>query len=485
MSSRAYNVVKKKLVIDKFDNYTDNSLNFDKVYAKSFYNYYPTNRLNNSSGVGVAKFPISKINLSEQELNISSSGINEVKGVTYFKQYFPASGNTQHRILVYGDDKKLYINQLLDYDYDLYWLYKLEFNSAPVTLTYKKDDADAIILACEDSMVVWKTNFSPYKISNVPIITSMCINDGVLFCTIKDPAYKVWYATDLDAENIGNISKYSGNISLDDELGYARKILTFNENLYVFRDYGISKINFISTDNILTSQVYVSDTKIFANTVHVCGNVIMFMTKNGLYAYNGVKVSKINTTISSMLDFSNERIVASSLAGKYYLALRLRFDDDKQFFCEQDDYINNAIVVLDSSDYSYEIIRGVDVASMLAVKTEVFEKLLLTFNTGHTDKVGQIIEESTCFNESLPKFWASGELIENNKRKMATKLTVYAKQDVKINVIHDDYSTSFTTFSSGLNVFNFKIGFNMLRLEVSSDEVDSSVDRIELEYYEN
>ena len=132
---------------------------------------------------------------------------------------------------------------MLDDMDQMFWLYDLKFNSPPITLAYKKDDNDAIILASNDEMKIWKTNYSPYTISSVPIITSMCMNEGVLFCTIKEPAFKIWYATNLDAEQVGNISKNSGYVSLEDDLGYARKVITFDQEVYVFRDYGISKIS--------------------------------------------------------------------------------------------------------------------------------------------------------------------------------------------------------------------------------------------------
>ena len=235
---------KKIVEIKRFDNFDKNSIN---ILTEKFYNYLPSNKLENSKGIRVAMFPMNVTDKTERELNIATAGITSIEGLAYFKQYFSKSKITTHRLVVYGNDNKVYINQMIDNDYDLYWLYGLTFNSAPIVLTYKKDDADAAILASEDKMVVWETSYSPYTIEDVPIITSMCMNEGVLFCTILEPAFKIWYALDLDAENVGNISNTSGYISLEDDLGYARKIVTFNEDVYVFRDYGISKISFITS----------------------------------------------------------------------------------------------------------------------------------------------------------------------------------------------------------------------------------------------
>ncbi len=470
---------KKRIEIDTFNNF--NSSN--NIYTEKFYNFFPSNKLASSQGVAVAKFPKMYTDMTEEELDIEDLDINSVCGVSYFKMYFPDSQNTQHRILIYGDDNKVYINQLFSGSSMLLWLFNLQFNSPPVSLSYKTDDTDSIILTSSDKMVVWHTNYSPYEIENVPIITSMCMNDEVLFCTIKDPAFKIWYATNLDAENVGQVSAESGYISLEDDLGYSRKILTFNEDIYVFRDYGISKINYIKND-ISVSQIYLSNTKIYADTVSICGNVIMFMTKDGIYSFNGVKVTKTDVNIKTLLPSTNEHTTASSLGQKYYLALRLNFNDNKQILCETGDYVNNALVIIDIIDYSYEIIRGVDIKSLLPVKTELFEKMLVTFNTINNSQLGQIVETSSCFDTSLPKYWQSSNLTNNFNTKLFTKLSIQASENVTFNLIYDDKNISFSTYKDGLNEFCFKILCKQVKLEISSNETNASVDKVVLDYYE-
>lgn len=470
---------KKRIEIDTFNNF--NSSN--NIYTEKFYNFFPSNKLSSSQGVAVAKFPKMYTDMTEEELDIEDLDINSVCGVSYFKMYFPDSQNTQHRILIYGDDNKVYINQLFSGSSMLLWLFNLQFNSPPVSLSYKTDDTDSIILTSSDKMVVWHTNYSPYEIENVPIITSMCMNDEVLFCTIKDPAFKIWYATNLDAENVGQVSAESGYISLEDDLGYSRKILTFNEDIYVFRDYGISKINYIKND-ISVSQIYLSNTKIYADTVSICGNVIMFMTKDGIYSFNGVKVTKTDVNIKTLLPSTNEHTTASSLGQKYYLALRLNFNDNKQILCETGDYVNNALVIIDIIDYSYEIIRGVDIKSLLPVKTELFEKMLVTFNTINNSQLGQIVETSSCFDTRLPKYWQSSNLTNNFNTKLFTKLSIQASENVTFNLIYDDKNISFSTYKDGLNEFCFKILCKQVKLEISSNETNASVDKVVLDYYE-
>ena len=470
---------KKEIIIDRFDNFDKNS---NAILTKTFYNYKPSTHLNNSKGVKNALFPKNPTSNVEKELNIAATGITSVNGLAYFKQYHPTNKLISHRLLIYGNDKKVYINQMLDDSWELFWLYGLQFETAPIIMNFKKDDKDAVILASKDSMEIWETGYSPYTISNVPIITSMCMNDSVLFCTIQEPAHKIWYATDLDPENIGNIGNNSGFISLEDNLGDAKKIIAYNEDVYVFRDYGISKITQYYGD-YTANQVYQSNTKIYTNTVCVCGNNVLFMTKEGLYSFNGVKVTKTNVALINSLSVKNNGAVASSLGEKYYLALNMNFNDGKEILCENE-CVNNVLIIIDTSDFTYEIIRGVDVKSLLPLKTDEFEKMLLTFNNGPVNKIGEVVDESMILDSVLPKFWSCGSVVENTNTKLFTKLSVIADENVKISLLHDDGITNFTTYKSGLNEFVFKICCKDLKLEVSSSSESAIVEKIKLDYYE-
>jgi len=468
---------KKRISLKNFNNFNSNSVQVDK-----FYNYLPSKSLKNSVGVKCATFPINETSEEEYSLNFTASGIEKVNGIAYFKQYFKNNGTTTHRLLIHGGDDKIYINQMLDDSSDLFWLYGLKFDSSPITLAYKKNDEDAIILASKNEMKIWKTGYSPYTISNVPIITSMCFNEGVLFCTISDPAFKIWYATDLDAENIGNISANSGYISLEDDLGDAKKIIALEQSVFVFRDYGITKINFYKS-SVSVTTVYSSNTKIYSESIAVCGNTVIFVTNQGLYSFNGVKVNLLNVDLKNY-NCNYKNSVASSLQNKYYLALNVDYSDSEKMLCENVEHVNNTLIVVDIETENYEIVRGVDIKSFLPVKTNKFEKMLVTFNSVYTDIIGEISSSSTCLEDNLPKFWLSKDLTIDTCAKLFTKLSVDAEVGIKFKLIFDNNELSFTTYKNGLNEFMFKICCKQIKLEISSPNKSAEVNQVSLEYYD-
>ena len=470
--------VKKSIKIDNFYNFSEKGVQVDE-----FYNLKADKKLTSSIGVAIAKFP-TDLNTNEmQSLNISSADIESVDGVAYFRQEVPELEQATNTIMIYDKNKKLYINQMFMGDMNLHWLFNLRFETSPISLTYKKDDADAMILASSDKMMVWRAGYSPYEIQDAPIITSMCMNDGVLFCTVKKPAFKIWYATDLDAENVGKMSSVSNYISLEDDLGDARKIITFDESVFVFRDYGITKITLVKNE-IVISQVYQSNTKIFPNTVAVCGGQVLFMTQSGMFSFNGVKVVKTPIDLFNRYQFNKETMIASSLGDKYYLALKLNFQDGKQVLCECNECVNNALIVIDSGNYHYELLRGVDCKFLLPIKNDVFEKMIVVFGSEHNHQIGEIVSNSVSVENILPKFWLSKNINESNDLKIFTKLSVCCDKDVELKLITDVGEYVFATYKSGINEFNFKIACRQLKIQISSNAEYVWVENVSMDFYD-
>lgn len=471
-----------KITIDDFSKFVvDNNL---KVGCEKIYNFNNNHLLNNNIGIGSLMLPKGKdLSLGDLELGYKALNLDYFNKVMYFKQYFSSSGNTTHRLLIHGSNNRLYVNQMFSNTSMLNWTYSLEFSSIPIVLEYKKNGVDSILISSKDKLVVWTTNLVPYELTDVPYITSMCIYNDVLYCTIDGENEKIWYTTDLNPEGVGTETSSTKYITLGDERGACRKILTFKENVYIFRDYGISKLNDYAKDTPTYNQVYLSDSKIYANTVAVCGDVIMFMTKDGIYKFNGVSVSKVDCSIKHLITDINDYAVATNMQDKYYLALRLNFNDDKQVLCEtEDDYKNNALIIIDIQDNSYQIVRGVDIKEMLALKAESLEKIVLTFNSKNKENIGEINNSGKYFNEVLPKCYETNYILQENSGITIRKVTVDASAGVVIKIITDNGFKAFTTYQNGINEFQTIIQCKKCKLDIQTNLDKPTISNIEIEY---
>jgi len=478
---------RKKLVVQDFSKNFQTNENLTQDFCTDVvYNLNTKSKtLKKGLGISQCKVPTTfDVESEEVLLDTASLNLSKVNNVLYFKQYFPESNNSQHRILLHGSNNKLYVHQMYCGVGSLLSTYQLEFNSAPICLSYKLNGKDTIILSSPEKMVVWTTDLAPYTVEDVPIITSMSISNGVLWCTIDGEANKIWYCLSLNPELIGVSTDTTKYLSLDDERGYARKLLTFKENLYAFRDYGITRINYYSSTEITTTQVYLSDSKIYANTITSCGDVIMFMTKDGIYSFNGVTVEKQNIGIEKFLTCDNTNAVGACLQDKWYLGLHLEFDDDKQILCEKDNFTNNALLVINLDDYSFEIMRGVDIKTMMPLKTDTLEKMLVTFNTGEIDKVGEIDESGKFFGENTYKCLVSNTIFTDSLEPMIIRnITVHSTENVNIKLITDNSVYNFTTSINGINKFQAVIPCNNYKIEISANTEDVNVKYLDVEYF--
>lgn len=270
---------KKRIEINTFNNYT----NFNKPTTESCYNFKPTAKLEGSKGIAEPTFPYSVTYDRQYTLELETGDFTRVEGLTCFKQYFPESELNTHRLLIYGDDKKVYINQLLNNSGQIFWLYRLEFENPPTVLTYRKDeDIDIVILADKQKMVFWETGKSPYEVADLPIVNSMVMCDNFIYCTLEHFSNKIWFTRSRDLVNLGKIDNYSGYLMLDTELGGARKVVEFNKEVYIIRDYGISKVTQILGE-ITISNVYSSNSLIYADTVSTAVNGIYQRRYRTLY----------------------------------------------------------------------------------------------------------------------------------------------------------------------------------------------------------
>ena len=213
------------------------------------------------------------------------------------------------------------------------------------------------------------------------------------------------------------------------------------------------------------------------------GNNVLFMTKDGLYSFNGINVKKTSVELLSELDIDNSGAIANSLGEKYYLALKINFNDNQDVLGESG-CVNNVLMIIDTCDFTYELIRGVDIKSMLPVKTDVFEKMLFIFNTGPIDKIGQLESKSKLIDQNLPKFWSSENLVESINTKLLTKLKINADANIKISLIYDGKEAVFNTYKKGVNEFTFKLCCKDVKVEFSSNEEEANIYNFCLEYYE-
>ncbi|MBR5226927.1 MAG: hypothetical protein IKV69_02500 [Clostridia bacterium] len=314
------------------------------------------------------------------------------------------------------------------------------FDVLPSGVTYTKDDVDKMLFSASGKL----TSFQVGEFASVEAILPQFVDlvwaydrlfgvvegkrDEILFSNILDPT--MWT---LDEEKI----------VLNDNQGSANKLVYFNDDLFVFRDYGITRISeFGVAKDIELFNVYSSKSKIYGKTVVHCGNKILFLARNGLYSFNGSKVQKILPMLTKYLGRFNNKNACGVFDGQnYLLACKLNFFDDKLIGCEdyEEGFTNNAVIVYNVFDESVNVVRGVDIRSMLKVNSQGVEKVFVTFFGEHKTKIAMLDCSGKIFDKSLPKCWQSKKFDFGalDKTKNVREIFVRAYSDCIVSVQTD------------------------------------------------
>ncbi len=216
-------------------------------------------------------------------------------------------------------------------------------------------------------------------------------------------------------------------------------IVSFLDDVYVFRDFGISKISSYASNSVYTAvNIYNSSAKIYCNTACICGKDIYFLAEDGLYKFDGYNVKKLNIKLLKLFKgISQDKAVTSFFNGKLYIACRLNFEDSIKVGQEKETgCVNNALIEYDIETGNYNITRGLDIVCMLAVKDLSISKLFLCLNNSLGYKFLQLNDNGTINGEILPKKWESGKVYfeKFDTTKILKEVNLICKYDCNLEI---------------------------------------------------
>ncbi|MDR3021333.1 MAG: hypothetical protein LBU60_01460, partial [Clostridiales bacterium] len=245
----------------------------------------------------------------------------------------------------------------------------IQLTSRPLSLTYRLNGDDVMIITSPtDGMFVWDGVKQAQKIESVPLILSMTVHFERLFVTTADYPDAVWFSQDLDPTNFGTDINEGGFIELIDERGAPLTALSYQNYVFIFREFGITKLTaFGAQEDFTASNLFVSSGRIYSRTVALCGDSVMFLASDGLYAFDGLVTQRILDNITKLI-LPSPNATAIFSEGKYYLSLLMQFGDCEQIGCENAQYCNNALIVVDIHTGQYSISRGFDIVDMVFVQ---------------------------------------------------------------------------------------------------------------------
>ncbi len=344
-------------------------------------------------------------------------------------------------ILIYASNKKIYAITPYTTSIAATEAQIMQFETPPMVANYTINGDPGVLIATEEEgLYWWRGPDVPKKITGVPAFTSMCMHHERLFVAGTKDNYKtIYFSDDLDPTNWSQSLSDGGFINLVDERGKINNIISFNDCLYLFREFGIDKmIAYGDQTEFQITPLFTSSTRIYPNTIKVCGDRIVFLATDGIYYFTGLSTIKYNLNIDSLFERSyNDTAQGAYYNGKYYLACKLNFEDSNIVGCESGEYKNNVLLELDIKSGDINILRGCNIQNINAYNTLSDSKLVVCIKEEDgAIRTGELSNNGAVFGVPTTKMWQSplSSFGDNTNDKLLRSISLCSKTKLRLIV---------------------------------------------------
>ena len=487
------NYKKSFIKVDDFSGAIDDKTNPQIIgYKKavSLFNFIIKNgKLEQGYGVKPLTLPTS-INDSECTLNPAFTFDGSYEGIWLYKYYNQSKQEDSYDLILYGNDGQLYWLGIFDNAPYIFRLYEIKLTSKPTIINYRMYDRNYLLICNEtEGMIAWDGDTVPESVVGAPAIRSICKHGTRLFALTKD-RFSIRYSSELDPTNwlVSSSEDSSGIIRISDQMGEMHKIVSFLGKLYVIREGGITKINFFEEDDSYDiSHVFFSGSKVFADSVVVCGDCIFFATRDGVYSFDGIDAKMVDFGFSNLFvtrTFENSKAVFYK--EKYYIACYLNYNDNNSVGDDKypNECVNNVLIAFDIKNKSYDIFRGVDIVDMLALDVSKISKLLMLTRISNTNKILELTTDG-LYDGATFKLWQSPYYTFNisGKNSFIKKFSIQSLYDVDVEIKTENETKDIYVYGKQeVQTFVVNLKANGASVRIRSSEPLSDVRMFKLEY---
>lgn len=442
------NVSEKNVVFSLFANGVVSNID-DSVaqtnLCKRVYNLnYTDGTLKTGLGIKSLELPASLAD-PDATYTYDFSNLADITDLMFDRWYSSELGGYYYQIQIVDSNNKIWAIPLYDEDGNFIYLVSTRLSHAPsYSCVYRTGNVDSTLYFSQDGMLTLSLSSETLS-SNVPEMISSVVHYGKFFGITKGD-HKLVYTSNL------NLSEWSNNntsvIEFLDNRGAFKKLVSFNDYVYLFRENGITKISLYSTtgSDFSFTHLYLASSKIYENSICVCGGKILFASRDGMYSFNGNSVKKIlQKEDVYFTNLDNTNCSAAFLDGKYYLATKCNFDDGKTVGCESGNYVNNVLFEIDVETEKVNVLRGVDIRKLMAINCPHFSKMCACFYNANKKVIGEVLCDGKDFNNVTQKCWESfkTDFGFQGKRKRIKRLLIQSIYDCKVKIESDEESKEY------------------------------------------
>ena len=407
--------------------------------CKSFYNLsYCDGSLKTGLGFKTFGFPESEEN-PQETYTMDFSRLGDITDVIFDKWFQTSEEKYYYQMILVNSRHELYTVIFFDEDKIVYLLTNVLVDDPSLCSVYRLGDEDIVLFFTKSGLYEISYSSPYHMVQNVPELVSCAVHYDRFFGITKSDRKLVCTSNlNLDQWDDANVQTFQ----FVDNRGKFTKLVVFNDYVYLFMENGITKISLYSSSNDSSfTHLYASPSKIYENSICVCGDKILFVTRDGLHSFDGNHVSKIVSNYDNFfMHLSNENCASACLDGKYYLATKHDFDDGCQIGCETGAFVNNVLFSVDINNFEVEILRGVDIRKLTPVDSPFMSKLCACFYNDNKLLLGELTKDGKVFQSGTSKSWTSffTDLGYQSKRKKLKEISLISTYDISVKIVSDE-----------------------------------------------
>ena len=319
--------------------------------ASSFNLKLSDGALKSGFGIGYASFPT------------DSGGFSPVlpqnvyaKKCYYYEKFDTEAGERKDELLAYCSDGYIY-SYIMKSNENFKKIESLSFEEPPMGVCYRLSGDDVIIFATDSGLTIYDGKTAESYIA--PKMTSVCVHGERLFVTSGSEDTRLWFSQSFDPTNWYVSLREAGFIDFLDGRGKLQKAVSFKDYVYIFRNYGITRLTaYGDQEDFFATGVEADRARIYGDTVADCGKLIFYLTENGFYYFDGANSGRIMKGLDKYLEgVDNSSSSAWYFDGKYFCSMKIKFDGE----------IVPVTLCYDRSLNSWYLMKGLDFIDFSAV----------------------------------------------------------------------------------------------------------------------
>lgn len=195
-------------------------------------------------------------------------------------------------------------------------------------LAFDSENGAKMAFANENGVFLYDEQSGMVQIKDTAVSTAVCFYKERLFC-VEEP-FTLIYSAPTQPNDFESTVDGGGRIALPTEKGKIVALCALKEYLYVFYEYGISRLQGAgSGKDFCVELLPYSGGRIFGDSVGACDNKIFFLTENGLFAFDGTNIERVCANLALNVKTDDQVCGHATADGKYYLRYQASDNTEK------------------------------------------------------------------------------------------------------------------------------------------------------------